>query len=309
MWMRLFMCLAWLLQGSCSLLLQWDHEGLACVQDANTSSYTCLRGYSCVVQDNLCVGGSSRGPQASCYEPAQCRAGLVCPAGGDSLDAASLAVGFRCLSPCAGGDPSTPSTQIYEASACGAGEICYPFPSRTAGRIDSACDDGDNCAQDQVCSSVRAGSGGICISMSPTARSCLPSCTISAVNDTTKTPAGSYKDNCGGASGAFCQLLGLPGKKHMTCQKAGSLTPLKLNDACANAIANPCPTGSGCINQICRSYCLTVASSTPKQSTCAINEQCCGIDYGPGEPLQNTTVGYCSPAANKAGVVQACQAF
>ena len=295
-------------QLGCSLVLDWTHDGLACSPSAaDPKSYECLQGYSCVAQDNQCVADYALRLHDNCFEPVQCAQGLVCPYGGPIADANSLAKGYRCVSPCSGGDPNTPSTHIYEADACGPGEICYNFSGRAAStdaaHMDSACDNGDGCNEHADCQTPRSGAGGICVGISDTAKACLPSCTLSW-----GTGGATYSDNCGQAT-SHCEPLGLQNARHLVCLDAGGIPPLADGQTCANPAANPCKPGSGCINRVCRKYCASVGASTPTQSNCATNENCCAIHFGPNEPVSNTGSGYCYPSQDANKQPQACVAF
>lgn len=219
------------LLGGCSLLLDWDKDGLPC------DNSQCDPGYSCLDSNNSCVADSSLPVDHACTYDIQCAPSLLC--------GQSPAV---CRKACT-------SLDYQERSECGSGEFCKPEIGRN-NQLVGICVESE-CLVDNECPD----SGFACVSITSSANACLHSC--GGVNVTLSY--GDYSDNCGASE--YCQPVGRAGSAQFACLDASRNAALP-NQEC-DLISHPCPAGEhkndipasdesygyACVDGFCRAYC------------------------------------------------------
>ncbi|MEO1173433.1 MAG: hypothetical protein AAFX94_15475 [Myxococcota bacterium] len=241
----LFLAAGCLLTASgCSLLLDWDQDGLPC----SDTEPQCSEGFSCFFNQE-CVrdGATPRGEQ--CSEDRQCAPDLFCR-------------NAVCREPC--------SQAFYaEFDDCRGDEYCAPF-TPTEGPIEGFCVESD-CLEDSDC--VEAGSVQSCVRIKVSAGACLSSCEFGF------DPL--YFDTCvvepGGVE-AYCQAIGRDDRDsgaELVCLDAGDA----LEGQPCNPILNPCqdgftcdPTGSAAV---CARFC-----SVNDPASCGSGQICCQKEFG-----------------------------
>ncbi len=211
--------LAGLAVSACSLILDWDAEGLPCDREKN-----CAREYSCLV--DRCVAKESLVLNETCSQSDQCAGSPDVICGSDP---------FTCRRRC--GD-------MYGAPGnCQADEYCRPEQSRELeNRWIGTCF-ASECRRDEDCRSDR-----VCVSISPTAGACLLQCDYDF-------STGSYEDNCGGVdTEQYCQPIGESRNQTLVCLEALGDIRASLGGPCA-PVENPCEDEMVCAEGVCRFYC------------------------------------------------------
>lgn len=220
----------------CSAVLDWDPDGLACLDQQCRSGFTCL-GTTCVRDGTLARG-------ETCNDDLQCSKNpveLVCP---DSV--------FVCSQACSNDD-------FYSQGTCRSGEYCRPVFDTE--QWTGACVASDGCSSDEDC----LGANEVCVRITSQASACLIGCTVTF-------PSGAYSDTCGSTQSAqrVCQPVGLSSAQRLVCIDITEPTPQAENNPCTNVVTSACAPGLACIEGKCRKHCDPAGANQ-----CGTSNTCC----------------------------------
>ena len=238
--------MAWAVAGTglvtgCSLVLDWDPEGLACDMQFCSVGYTCLAD-KCIKDDSLAEG-------ETCNNTAQCIGALVCSPSH-----------FTCLKPC------TSETLYRPTSDCDAGQFCAPAYDETESLIPV-------CAPSECTVNEDCRASEICVSINSTASACLLLCEID-------WNSGMYVDSCQGTpiDPKYCQPIGVRDNEQLVCQDSDPSNANVAGGLC-NLGTSPCEPGLACVDGQCTQHCNptgggpgSVCPTAPGTSTAQV---CC----------------------------------
>ena len=252
----LSLTLVMVMSAACTVMLDWEPEGLPCSEE-----WLCTDGYSCRV--NECVTLASVDKNDTCTDTDQCIGGHICspePPRICTTSCESFMTGDDCVE-----------------------EYCMPVADPAIGGI---CIPGDGCVQGG-CEPIDT-----CVELNDSTSVCLADCEITWDG----TSATEYLDNCGSTTGDpyFCQAVGGRDKEQMVC--LASNTQAQNDGSNCNNGSQPCKNGSGCVGNFCRQYCnLALNTSTSEQVNpgCEADELCCALT-GLWRGLEDGDVGYCN---------------
>ena len=241
---------------SCTVMLDWEPEGLPCSEE-----WECSDGYSCRV--NECVSLASVNKNDTCTETDQCINGHICspePPRICTTSCESFMTGDDCIE-----------------------EYCMPVSDPAVGGI---CVPGDGCEDGTACNPIDT-----CVVLNDSTSVCLADCEISWEG----ASGTDYLDNCGSTTGDpyFCQAVGGRNKEQMVCLE--SSTQAQNDGSNCNNGSQPCKNGSGCVGNFCRQYCnlaLNTSTSDGSNPGCEGGQLCCALT-GIWSGLEDTDVGYC----------------
>ncbi|MEE2961570.1 MAG: hypothetical protein VYA34_12575 [Myxococcota bacterium] len=217
-WRRLMIpCLLPLLVG-CTVVLDWDYEGLACGDDQ-----PCMEGYSCFV--SRCVQIQSIPRDQACSVNEQCQQGLVCPA-----------PVYRCTSGCA---------NLWGGGDCSAGHYCLPVNDAKNQTLIGACVLGSGCSE-QGCPD-----GKICANLNESTSECLVACEVDFSSGAASTNCFADMET---GTGAFCQRVGGASDRVLACLELENANVGLLGKSCDGA-ENWCGSESLCLNKRCVGLC------------------------------------------------------
>jgi hypothetical protein len=252
-----------LLGASCSLALDWDPEGLPCLNGE------CAKGYSCLV--NKCVADNSLAVGETCNKDQQCDASLVC--------APNL---FTCRIPCS-------ETDGYKAPAeCPSGEYCLPVRTDRDGDVQQyvyagVCVQSERCSSDPQCPDA----GDACVKISSSAFACLDRCEITWVGGT------DYTDSCGSSprQPRYCTPVGQATAERLVCLDSRPTGGAQPKGAACEPVTQPCEPGFACVQGSCYRHC----NSNPGSGICDAGETCCAML----EALEGSRYGVCAVSCDE----------
>ena len=245
--------------ASCTLMLDWEPEGLPC-----SDEWACSDGYSCRV--NECVALASVVKNDTCTEDDQCLTGYICSPEPPRI--------------------CTTSCQSYmSGDACDAEEYCMPVSDLGTGGI---CIPGDGCAVDNSCQGIET-----CVELNDSTSVCLSDCEVTWEGADYTDNCGSTT-----GEPYFCQAVGGRDKEQMVClasnaqaQDDGSncnngSQPCENGSGCVNDFCR-----SYC------NLALNTSTSNGSNPGCDNDngELCCAL-RGVWSGLEDGDVGYCSSA-------------
>ncbi len=235
--------------SSCSLILNWDPDGLPC--GANKE---CADTYSCMVSE--CVADGSIPEDSTCSQEPQCEGAPDVTCGSNP---------FTCRRRC---------TKPFETnSVCRSDEreYCRPEINRgTVGQAIGTCVKSE-CLTDNDCEVDRS-----CVSITSTALACMQLCQYDfddLLNE--------YLDRCGGSTSGqqYCQPVGPRDNRTFVClDLPDDASRQAVGDPC-DPLVSPCVVGAACvIDKKC--YKLCDETALPPVPQCGATEVCCPISSG-----------------------------
>jgi hypothetical protein len=255
----------------CSLVLDWAPDGLPCDTEKK-----CADGFSCLV--NRCVAEGSLAVGDTCSASAQCEDYPTNICGSNP---------FTCRKRCQ--DNYLSNT----AGICLTGEYCRPEAERdkpttwTGTCVASECTGNDQCRDRTPASNSKA-----CVAVSPSANSCLQTCSVAV-------SGGVYSDTCGSSNNqVYCQPVGPKASQSLVCLSRldNNVTGLPNTGDPCRLVDTPCRPGAACTGDsgtFCRIYCDVGA-----------NDLSNGNAYCP-QPGSPSPAPYCCAVTNGAGALYA----
>lgn len=261
--LRWILATSLLLAAGCSLVLDWDEDGLQCTEaDVCEASFSCL-GDRCVRDESLSLW-------ETCNRHAQCK----------KLYACSPYPPRVCSAPC---------TEYFSPDAsqhCPDSQYCVPYRDRDGSMevIKGVCAT-SKCAQDDDCDDPTKTTDdlAICVAIRPAVGACLTGCQVRV-----KDSDGTYSDQCAPAAGGprqACQPLGTGNAERLVCLEM--VEPPAEEGALCTPVTNTCDLGMACLNGQCRRYC-NPSNGVPCTGRCVPSTARDGLD--PSKPLY----AYCS---------------
>jgi hypothetical protein len=221
---RIGVVTAALAAGACSLILNWDPDGLPC-----GTSKECASGYSCMV--NSCVADGTIPLGETCSEDQQCEGEPDVTCGSNP---------FTCRERC--------EALLETTTTCGSTQYCRPeLNTGATNQATGTCVDSE-CTNDDDCS---LSAGLTCVPVTETARACLQQCEYSFAT-------GTYTDRCTPTSGGqvqYCQSIGPSGHISFVCLDLADGLSRQFEGGVCDPVTNPCDVGLICHQTRCYWLC------------------------------------------------------
>ena len=206
------------LLGGCTVVLDWDYEGLTC-----GDNQPCLEGYSCFV--SRCVQVQSIPRDQPCSVNEQCQEALVCP---DPV--------FRCTNGCA---------NLWDGGDCSAGHYCLPVNDEKNPTLIGACIAGLGCSE-EGCSD-----GEVCANFNESTSECLDACKVDFTSGVASTNCFVDMET---ETRKVCHRLGGAGDRVLACLELEKVNIETVESSC-DAVENWCGAESLCLNKRCVGLC------------------------------------------------------
>lgn len=224
----------------CTLILDWDPEGLPCEEGVCADGYSCLASHPCVLDGSIEKG-------VTCSQDAQCGVGLIC------------AGGFTCATPCA-------HNSYYKSTAdCEADEYCREQHQSVEGKDlwRGYCESADSCQGGAKCGDS---DGKLCVEITSSANACLVGCEIAWTGE-------DYDGNCGGTLTQiqYCQPLGKSDR--LVCRDTEA-DAQEVGQECDLA-GKTCKRELACVDGLCRKYCKLELDDSDSTSDPCGADKCC----------------------------------